>query len=333
MISVLLLNYNYGRYLADALDAIAAQTRRDFHVIIADDGSTDESHDLYKAYSRLIDRVVTGPHLGLGGNLDRSLPYCTGELLAVTSADDRWLACHLEYGVQSLEKCPDAGLSYSAIRQIDGRGQRAALPQMTLRRSHFPSGWISPLQLLPSQFIATQATIFRRHIIDEVGGIDTRLMLLELELMLRIVEKYPVVFTGRTTVEYRVHQAGMSRDPERMLRARLALYEKYFSARNQDQKARYVAAAHLRTAYRELTVEPTAATVRAARANVLRALSLDPAGLVQPLHSAMLLASLGGSSYAAAYPRVRRTLERSRAKLALQWLLGLKGSRGLGRVA
>jgi glycosyltransferase involved in cell wall biosynthesis len=323
VISVLLLNYNYGRYLKEAVKSVREQTFRGFELIIADDGSTDESLPLYRELTDHRTQVIRGDHVGLGGNVLRSLPHCTREFLAITSADDRWLPDHLEAAIQSLSANPSAALAYSTMRQIDSEG-RSLGSEQKIRHSDFPSGWVAVESLLPSQFIPTQTTLFRRAVVDEVGGIDPKLKLLELDLILRIVRRYPVVYTGRTTGEYRVHSKSMSRDVEEMLQARLDLYDKHFGLAMSKKKRKFVAEAYMRTAYRELVDNPTRDQVDQARKHILRAFRIDHAGTLRPLSAAMLAASLSGRLHVWMYPRFERRFGRSPIKLALRRLVGVR---------
>jgi hypothetical protein len=333
VISILLLNYNYARFLPDALESIRGQTFRDFELIVADDGSTDESLAILERYGSMVNRVVTGPNVGLGFNILRALPFCTGEFLAITSADDRWLPHHLEVGLNALRTHPDAAISYSAIRSIDPSGELVGT-SASLREPRYPSGLIKPAELLPGQFIPTQTSLFRRKAISAVGGPDPSLELLELDLIVRIAARFPVVFTGATTGEYRVHPGSMSRSSTRMLDARLQLYEKHFKADDSDTKRRFVAAAYLQTAYRELIDAPMIQDVRAARRHILKAFQTDPATMLRPLHIAMFVASLSDVAYARSYPNVRRWLDHSQLKIPLQRALGFrKGRLRFGRLS
>jgi glycosyltransferase involved in cell wall biosynthesis len=45
-VSVIMLSYNYSRYISEAIDSVLGQSHSDYELIIIDDGSTDGSDDL-----------------------------------------------------------------------------------------------------------------------------------------------------------------------------------------------------------------------------------------------------------------------------------------------
>ena len=48
LFSVLIANYNNGKYLMDAIESVRQQTYTNWEIILVDDCSTDNSHELYK---------------------------------------------------------------------------------------------------------------------------------------------------------------------------------------------------------------------------------------------------------------------------------------------
>ena len=44
--SVILNNFNYGRYVGAAIESVLAQSWRDFELVVVDDGSTDGSREV-----------------------------------------------------------------------------------------------------------------------------------------------------------------------------------------------------------------------------------------------------------------------------------------------
>ena len=88
--SVLINNYNYGRYLGAAIDSALAQDFPDIEVVVVDDGSTDDSREVIGAYG---DRIV--PILkangGQASSFNAGFAAATGELIFLLDADDAFL--------------------------------------------------------------------------------------------------------------------------------------------------------------------------------------------------------------------------------------------------
>jgi glycosyltransferase involved in cell wall biosynthesis len=51
VVSIIIPNYNYGKFLEKRLDSIVNQTFKDFEIIILDDASDDNSHEIIKRFS------------------------------------------------------------------------------------------------------------------------------------------------------------------------------------------------------------------------------------------------------------------------------------------
>jgi glycosyltransferase involved in cell wall biosynthesis len=63
-VSIVISNYNYGRFLPDAIDSALAQAYQPIEVVVVDDGSTDDSRDVIDSYgSRIVPVMkVNGGH-------------------------------------------------------------------------------------------------------------------------------------------------------------------------------------------------------------------------------------------------------------------------------
>jgi glycosyltransferase involved in cell wall biosynthesis len=87
-VSIIINNYNYGRFLREATDSALEQSHPDKEVIVVDDGSTDNSHDIIAEYGN---RIV--PVLKLNGGqasaFNAGYRVASGDVIVFLDADDR----------------------------------------------------------------------------------------------------------------------------------------------------------------------------------------------------------------------------------------------------
>ena len=90
LVSIVINNYNYGRYLRAAIDGALAQTYPHIEVIVVDDGSTDESREIIESYEKRILPVIKA-NGGQGSALNAGFAASRGEIVMFLDADDEYL--------------------------------------------------------------------------------------------------------------------------------------------------------------------------------------------------------------------------------------------------
>lgn len=85
--SVIIDNYNYGRFLARAIDSVLAQTRQPLELIVVDDGSTDNSPDIIRSYGDRI-RPVIKANGGHGSAFNAGFALARGDVVFFLDSDD-----------------------------------------------------------------------------------------------------------------------------------------------------------------------------------------------------------------------------------------------------
>ncbi len=94
-VSVMILCYNYGHLLKKALDACAAQTFRDFEIVMINNGSTDNTEEVYRQFCRENPEIRTSyvpvyPNQGPCHGWNEGLSHARGEFVLFNDADD-WM--------------------------------------------------------------------------------------------------------------------------------------------------------------------------------------------------------------------------------------------------
>jgi glycosyltransferase involved in cell wall biosynthesis len=90
LVSVVINNHNYGRFLADAVDSALRQTYSPIEIIVVDDGSTDDSAAVIGSYG---DRIVSvcKANGGQGSAFNEGFRKSHGDVVIFLDADDALL--------------------------------------------------------------------------------------------------------------------------------------------------------------------------------------------------------------------------------------------------
>ena len=87
LVSVIINNYNYGIYLAQAIESVLAQTYQNFELIVVDDGSTDNSREVIASYQNQLVAIFQ-QNAGQGEALNTGIARSQGEIICFLDADD-----------------------------------------------------------------------------------------------------------------------------------------------------------------------------------------------------------------------------------------------------
>lgn len=124
-VSVGLPVFNAERYLESALTSVREQSYSDFEVVISDNGSTDGTQDICRAYADSDERFRYFRHpenRGAAWNHNFVVHSSRGELFRWYSYDDLMAPRLLEACVAALDAHPDAVLAWPSTTVIDGEG-------------------------------------------------------------------------------------------------------------------------------------------------------------------------------------------------------------------
>ena len=115
--------YNAGPYVAKAITSILNQTLKNFELIIIDDGSTDNSTAVLRAFTdRRMVFLDNKTNKKLTATLNRGIAHAQGEFIARMDADDIAAPSRFERQAAFLDANPQVGILGSACIQIDACG-------------------------------------------------------------------------------------------------------------------------------------------------------------------------------------------------------------------
>ena len=173
LVSIIIPCYNYGRYLADALESILAQTYTSWECIIIDDGSTDETREVASHYTQKDSRFnyFYQKNSGIASARNRALAEASGNYFQLLDADDLLESDKLKLQVAYLEENPSVDLVYSSMiffKESD-KNYRAGPQLMLAKKPVSGHGEALLQQLLDDNLFLPGCVLFRRSMYDEVG--------------------------------------------------------------------------------------------------------------------------------------------------------------------
>jgi glycosyltransferase involved in cell wall biosynthesis len=92
-VSVAMATCNGDKYVANQIESILTQLDANDELVIADDGSTDDTLSIVKSFATIDDRVrvLYGSSQGIVGNFERAIKECANELIFLSDQDDVWV--------------------------------------------------------------------------------------------------------------------------------------------------------------------------------------------------------------------------------------------------
>ena len=213
LVSVLMLAYNHGPYIADAITSVIAQTSSyPFELLIGEDLSGDDTRKIALEYqAQHPDKIrvfASQSNLGMHANHQQLIDAARGDLLAWCEADDYWIAPDkLARQAEFLRDHPEVGLVHSDfthIRRIDGRW-RAKERSWALHRPAMPRGSVFD-ELLVANFVQTCTMMTRAQLVRDFQGSELAhndYRVADWPLCLAISAHHDIAYLDTSTAVYR----------------------------------------------------------------------------------------------------------------------------------
>lgn len=120
LVSIIINNYNYDRFLAEAIDSALNQTYPHIEMIVVDDGSTDNSRKVIADYG---DRIT--PIFQANGKqsaaLNTGFAVSSGDIILFLDADDYLMPTAVEQIVEAFQS--GVGKVHFRLKVVDGNNQ------------------------------------------------------------------------------------------------------------------------------------------------------------------------------------------------------------------
>ena len=161
-VSVIIPCYNQGKYLAEAINSVLAQTYMNVEIIVTDDCSTDNTMEV------LTDLAENSPNiffihneknLGVAASRNLAIEQSTGDYILPLDADDTIEKTYVEKAAKILDKNPNIGIVYCNARKFGKVNEKWDLPDFDISTFLF-------------QNCIFNCAMFRKNDFIQAGGFD-----------------------------------------------------------------------------------------------------------------------------------------------------------------
>lgn len=258
-VSVVIPAYNAAAFIERTLDSVRAQTLAASETVVVDDGSSDSTSDVARAYfarEGMPGRVVRQDNQGIAAARNTGMRAAAGEYVALLDHDDLWHPGKLAAVMAEFERHPQTDL----ICHDENITRDGAVLHVSRRR--MPTGDLYEALLFTGNMLSPSATVFRRDRALAIGGFDERaeyLTVEDYEFWMRFSRQFQIRFLDRVLGEYVLVERAASRRIvfhhaalEHMLRNHLDAYLQGHPGLAPRLKARRRLARVYRSAARQL---------------------------------------------------------------------------------
>lgn len=206
--SILIANYNNGKYFCDCYNSIISQSQTNWEAIIVDDGSTDDSLKIIKSIIGNDDRfkiIVNDGNYGCGFAKRKCVENASGDLCTFLDPDDALAAAAVEKAVDIFLKYPEIVLVHSN-HFLCNESLKA-----TRRNTFAGSVNASNKDFLNLDGKVTAFSAFRKNAYLKTEGIDAYMQrAVDQDLYLKMAETGKFYFLDECLYYYRQHDEGIS---------------------------------------------------------------------------------------------------------------------------
>lgn len=188
LVSVIIPVFNRKELLPRALNSVLQQSYHNLEILVIDDGSTDGVGELPLLFQDMRVRYIRlETNCGVSKSRNTGIANAKGSWIALLDSDDEWVPQKIDKQLRWVKTNPTFQITQS--REIWIRNGIRVNPPVT----HEKIGGDLFNESLSRCMVTPSSVIFRKELIEEVGGFNESLPACEdYDLWLRIASRYPV---------------------------------------------------------------------------------------------------------------------------------------------
>jgi len=226
LVSIIIPTFNRPKWLEAAIRSSTDQSYQLIEVIVIDDGSQPRvNQQVLEQFHNV--KYIYQENSGLGAARNAGLAISQGNYIQFLDDDD-WLSPDaIQVKLSEFVSKPDLGVVYSDLYLTNENGNISS-KCFEHKPRPLPSGDLYPI-LVERNFIPVHSLLWKRQVLEEVGGFPNRSGLEDWECLVRAAEFSTFSALDIPLGYYRIHKQSMSHDFDSMYQSKLN-FQTYISA-------------------------------------------------------------------------------------------------------
>jgi len=213
LVSVICISHNHALYVRQALDSVIRQAYSPVELIIVDVGSADNSVAEIQEWLRGhpgFPFLQVETNVGNCVAFNMALKTAKGKYVIDLSADDELMPQRIAQGVICMEEDDGIGVQFSDAELIGPTGNHIGFHSDRFPHDTVPQGKIFR-EVLSRYFINSPTTMFRKSLLDELGGYDESLAYEDFDFWIRSTPRTRYAYLPEALVRRRILPSSMGK--------------------------------------------------------------------------------------------------------------------------
>jgi glycosyltransferase involved in cell wall biosynthesis len=196
---------DHERFLREALESVAAQTYRDFEVVLVDDRSPIDPLPVIAPVEGLprTELLRNAANLGHAESRNAGVRTAQGEIIAFLDHDDLWRPTKLERQLEVLDRNPDAAMVFCDVEISGHYPEGLYIDQATIPDRPSLTWFVSR----PNSVITVSSVLVKKQALLEIGLFDSGYSSCDdFDAWIKILSQWPIVHLPETLATYRLHE-------------------------------------------------------------------------------------------------------------------------------
>ena len=252
LVTIYIPSRNYSQYLENSINSVINQTYTNWELILIDEASTDNTFIIAQKFERKYPNKITliknEKPQGLQKVANKILKIANGKYMMRLDADDWLHEIALTEMVKKIEKDSKYGIVYGNYFYTNENGEIIGIEtRHELKNKNYSS------QLPPHG----ACTLFKTKELIKAGGYLENVNAQDgWDLWYKLSKKVGVASIDLPLFYYRQHPQSLSRDNNRLLKARAKIFDEIRKKQNEEYKPKVLAVIPIKESYPNLDNVP-----------------------------------------------------------------------------